>query len=342
MQLLMLGGSGFVGGAVVAEAIHRGWAVTAFNRGRHGAPPAGVRHLVGDRTAVGGLAALAEGEWDLVVDTWDGAPRVAQATARMLAERVGHYVYVSSGSVYVQPVPAGVTEEAPVVNADADADDGGYPMLKAGAERALRAVFGDRVLLARAGLILGPGEDIGRLPWWLDRLARGGEVLAPGPADLPVQYVDVRDLAAFLLDAGADGRAGAVNVVSRPGHTTIGELLTLGVTASGADARLRWAEPEQLLAAGVEPWNDLPIWIPPGHEYRWMQQMDVTRAYAEGLSCRPVTETVVDTWAWLRRVGSVPARAGRPARRQVGLDPAREAGLLAALTSGRPSPAPSR
>ncbi|NGM11604.1 reductase [Verrucosispora sp. CWR15] len=342
MKLLMLGGSGFVGGAVVAEATHRGWAVTAFNRGRHGAPPAGVRHLVGDRTAADGLAALTEGEWDLVVDTWDGAPRVAQATARMLLGRVGHYVYVSSGSVYAQPVPAGVTEQAPLVEAAPDDVDGDYPMLKAGAERALRAVLGDRVLLARAGLILGPGEDIGRLPWWLNRLAQGGEVLAPGPVDLPVQYVDVRDLAAFLLDAGAAGQAGAVNVVSRPGHTTMGELLTAGMAATGAAARLNWVDPGRLLAAGVEPWNDLPIWIPPGHEYRWMQQMDVTRAYAGGLGCRPVTETVVDTWAWLRRVGSVPARAGRPARPPVGLDPAREAGLLAALATDPPSAVPPR
>ncbi|MEV2241199.1 NAD-dependent epimerase/dehydratase family protein [Micromonospora sp. NPDC049891] len=342
MKLLMLGGTGFVGGAVVAEAMHRGWAVTTFNRGRHGAPPAGVRQLVGDRTAADGLNPLAAGEWDLVVDTWDGAPRAAQAAARMLAERVGRYVYVSSGSVYAEPVPAGVTEQAPLVDAAPDATDGDYPTLKAGAERALRAVLGDRVLLARAGLILGPGEDIGRLPWWLNRVARGGDVLAPGPADLPVQYVDARDLAVFLLDAGAAGRGGAVNVVSRPGHTTMGELLNTCVKATGADARLRWAEPGQLLAAGVEPWNDLPIWVPPGHEYRWLQQMGVTRAYAEGLSCRPVAETVADTWAWLRRVGSVPARAGRPARRTVGLDPAREADLLAALTTDRTSPTSPR
>ncbi|MFB9851680.1 NAD-dependent epimerase/dehydratase family protein [Micromonospora andamanensis] len=333
MKLLMLGGTGFVGGAVVAEAIHRGWAVTTFNRGRHGAPPADVRRLVGDRTTTDGLAALADGEWDLVVDTWDGAPSAAQAAARMLAERIGRYVYVSSGSVYAQPVPAGVTEQAPLVDAAPDGDDGGYPTLKAGAERALRAVLGDRVLLARAGLILGPGEDIGRLPWWLRRVARGGDVLAPGPVDLPVQYVDARDLAIFLLDAAVAGRGGAVNVVSRPGHTTIGELLSTCVTATGADARLRWADPEQLLAAGVEPWNDLPIWIPSGHDYRWMQQMDVTRAYADGLSCRPVAETVADTWAWLREVGSVPGRAGRPAREPVGLHPAREAHLLAALTT---------
>ncbi|WP_433532184.1 NAD-dependent epimerase/dehydratase family protein [Micromonospora sp. CA-263727] len=328
MRLLMLGGTGFVGGATVAEALHRGWSVTVFNRGRHGAPPAGVRRLVGDRTAPGGLAALAGGGWDLVVDTWDGAPRAAQAAARALAGRVGHYVYVSSASVYAPPVVAGATESAPVVDADPAATDGDYPTLKSGAERALRELLGDRVLLARAGLILGPGEDIGRLPWWLSRIARGGDVLAPGPADLPVQYVDVRDLAAFLLDAGAARRGGPVNVVSRPGHATTGELLSACLAATGAAARLRWVDPDQLLAAGVAPWNDVPIWIPPGHEYRWMQQLDVGRAYADGLTCRPVADTVAETWAWLRRVGTVPARAGRPARPPVGLDPAREADLL--------------
>ncbi len=254
--------------------------------------------------------------------------------ARALAGRVGRYVYVSTGAVYAPPVPIGVTEQAPVLRADPDAADGDYPMLKAGAERALHAEFGERLLLARAGLILGPGEDIGRLPWWLARVARGGEVLAPGPADLPVQYVDVRDLAAFLLDAGAAGRGGAVNVVSRSGHTTIGELLAACVSTTGADARLRWAEPERILAAGVTPWNDLPIWIPPGHEYRWMQEMDVERAYADGLTCRPVTDTVADTWSWLRRVGEVPARAGRPARAPIGLDPTREAALLTAIRAG--------
>ncbi|WP_341719792.1 reductase [Micromonospora sp. FIMYZ51] len=329
MRLLMLGGTGFVGGATVAEALHRGWSVTVFNRGRHGSPPAGVRRLVGDRTTADGRTALADGEWDIVVDTWDGAPRDARATARVLAGRIGHYVYVSSGSVYAPPVPLGATEQTPVVPADPDAaDDGDYPTLKSGAERALREEFGERVLLARSGLILGPGEDIGRLPWWLTRIARGGDVLAPGPTDLPVQYIDVRDLAVFLLDAGAAGRDGAVNVVGRSGHTTMGELLTACVTATGANARLRWVEPEPILAAGVVPWNDLPIWVPPGHEYRWLQEMAVDRAYADGLTCRPVTETVADTWAWLRRVGDLPGRAGRPARAPVGLDPTREAALL--------------
>lgn len=338
MRLLVLGGTGFVGGATVTEAVRRGWSVTVFNRGLHGDVPDGVPRLRGDRTAPGGLAALAGGEWDLVVDTWDGAPRAVRDAARALVGATPHYVYVSSGSVYAEPVEPGSNEDAPIVAAAADAVEGDYAHLKAGGERAAVEVFGERALLARAGLILGPGEDIGRLPWWLGRVARGGEVLAPGPRELPVQYVDVRDLASWLLDRGAEGVGGAYNVVGRTGHATMGELLDAAVAVTGSDAVLRWTDPEPILAAGVVPWNDLPIWIPLGHEYRWLQERDVERAYAAGLACRPVAETVADTWRWLREVGRIPPRAGRPARAAVGLDPQREAALLAAV-AGRATPA---
>ncbi|MEU8254201.1 NAD-dependent epimerase/dehydratase family protein [Micromonospora inaquosa] len=330
MRLLVLGGTGFVGGATVTEAVRRGWSVTVFNRGLHGAVPPGVHRLRGDRTAPDGLAALADGEWDVAVDTWDGAPRAAGDAARALVATVGHYVYVSSGSVYADHATSGLHEDSPVVDADPGSVDGDYPQLKAGAERAVREVFGQRALIARAGLILGPGEDIGRLPWWLRRIERGGDVLAPGPADLPVQYVDARDLAGWMLDAGARRVGGTFNAVGRPEQTTMGGLLDACVTATGADARLRWTEPASILAAGVQPWSDLPIWLPRGHPYRGLLERNVTRALAAGLTCRPVAETVEDTWRWLREVGAVPRRAGRPHHSSIGLDPAREAALLAA------------
>lgn len=330
MRLLVLGGTGFVGGATVTEAVRRGWSVTVFNRGLHGAVPPGVHRLRGDRTAPDGLAALAGGEWDVAVDTWDGAPRAAGDAARALVDVVGHYVYVSSGSVYADPAASGLDEDSPVVEADPGAVDGDYPQLKAGAERAVREVFDRRALIARAGLILGPGEDIGRLPWWLRRVERGGDVLAPGPADLPVQYVDVRDLAGWMLDAGARRVGGTVNAVGRPAQTTMGDLLEACVTATGADALLRWTDPASILAAGVQPWSDLPIWLPRGHPYRGLLERDVTRAVAAGLTCRPVAETVEDTWRWLREVGVVPPRAGRPHRSSIGLDPTLEATVLAA------------
>jgi 2'-hydroxyisoflavone reductase len=327
MRLLVLGGTGFVGGAVVAEAVGRGWTVTVLNRGLHGPVPPGVSLVVGDRTREDCFAGLA-GEWDLVVDTWDGAPVAVQRSARFLEPRTPYYVYVSSRSVYQEPVALGVDESWPTVPASPSAVDGTYAELKSGAEHAVTSVFGERALLARAGLILGPGEDIGRLPWWLGRIARGGTVLAPGPADLPLQYIDARDLAGWLLDRAAAWDGGPVNVVSRTGHTTMGALLAACMAATGSSAVLRWVAPAPILAAGVVPWNDLPIWIPPGHEYRWLHEADVSRACSLGLRPRPVSSTVSDTWAWLRSAGGVPARAGRPARAAVGLDPEREAALL--------------
>ncbi|MFI6556448.1 NAD-dependent epimerase/dehydratase family protein [Streptomyces griseus] len=331
MRLLMLGGTEFVGRAVTDAALARGWDVTVFHRGRH-APPPGVRALTGDRTAgPAGLAALTEGgpDWDLVVDTWSGAPSAVRDAARLLCDRAGRFGYVSSRSVYAYPAAAGLDEDGPPV-AGASPDDGGdvpYGRAKRGGELAALDAFGDRALLARAGLIIGPGENIGRLPWWLSRIARGGPVIAPGPPGTELQYIDARDLAEWLLDAAANGLHGAYNTVSRPGHATMGELLTACVRATGSDAELRWTDPEALLAAGVEPWTDLPVWLPPGELYDTLHRGDHTKAYAAGLRCRPVGETVADTWSWLRTLGGIAPR--RPDRPAVGLDPHLEAKLLA-------------
>ncbi|MFD4556683.1 NAD-dependent epimerase/dehydratase family protein [Streptomyces sp. NPDC058469] len=329
MRLLVLGGTEFAGRAVVEAALRRGWEVTVLNRGRH-EPPAGVRALRGDRTAPGGLAALAEGEWDAVIDTWSAAPRAVHDAARLLADRVGRYVYVSSCSVYAWAPPAGYAEDAPLVEgASPDADKTDYARDKRGGELAALGAFGaERSVFARAGLILGPYENIGRLPWWLGRVARGGPVLAPGPRDLALQYVDVRDLAEWLLGAVERGLSGPYNLMSPQGHATMGSLLDACVrVAGGAEVELRWTSPEVVLGAGIEPWTQLPVWVPPGSEgYDALHSADVSRAVATGLRCRPVAETVGDTWRWLQGVGGVaPRRADRPG---VGLDPVVEAKVL--------------
>ena len=328
MDLLVLGGSGFVGRALVADGLARGWAVTTLNRGSR-PPEKGVTALVGDRSLPGGLAALADREWDVVADTWSWAPSAVRDSAALLARRAGRYVYVSSRSVYTYPQPAGSDETAPVVDGhpgDDDFDD--YARAKRGAELAVVDAFGNRALLARAGLILGPNEDIGRLPWWLTRIARGGEVLAPGDPGAGIQYVDARDLARWALTAAADGVGGPVNVVSPVGFATLGELLRACAAATGSTARLRWVETTTVLAAGVEPWTELPVWLPPGETHDTMHAADVSRAVATGLRSRPVAETVADTWSWLTSIGGVaPQRADRP---RVGLDPEVEARILAA------------
>ncbi|MFI6338175.1 SDR family oxidoreductase [Streptomyces sp. NPDC050535] len=328
MRLLILGGTEFAGRAVAEAALGRGWEVTVFHRGRH-EPPAGVRSSQGDRTAPDGLTALADGEWDAVVDTWSAAPRAVRDSARLLAGRVRRYVYVSSCSVYAWPMTAGYDEDAPLVDgATADAAQTDYARDKRGGELAALDAFGaEGALLVRAGLILGPYENIGRLPWWLNRVARGGPVLAPGPRDLPLQYVDVRDLAEWILGGVERELGGAYNVIGPRGHTTTGALLDACVQVTGGEGDLRWTDPEVVLGAGVEPWSQLPVWAPGGSElHDSLHGADVSRAVGAGLRCRPVLETVADTWSWLQGLGGVaPQRADRPV---VGLDPAVEAKVL--------------
>lgn len=334
MRLLMLGGTEFAGRAVVEAALRRGWEVTAFHRGRHETPP-GARALLGDRTAPDGLAALAEGEWDAVVDTWSAAPRAVLDTARLLRGRAGRYVYVSSCSVYAWSPPAGYGEDAPLVEgASADAGQTDYAQDKRGGELAVVEGFGaDRSVLVRAGLILGPHENVGRLPWWLSRMARGGPVLAPGPRDLPLQYVDVRDLAEWVLGAVERELSGPYNLMSAQGHATMGTFLDACARVTGSAAELRWTEPEVILDAGIEPWVQLPVWVPPGSDmHDAVYGADVSRALATGLRCRPVEETVADTWDWLCAIGGVAPQ--RTDRTRKGLDPEVEAKVLAAGAGG--------
>ncbi|MFB7473402.1 NAD-dependent epimerase/dehydratase family protein [Kitasatospora sp. NPDC056184] len=326
MRLLLLGGTEFVGRAVAEAALERGWEVTVFHRGTHAAP-SGARVLHGDRKAEGGLAALAEGEWDAVVDTWSAAPSAVRDSARLLAGRVGRYAYVSSRSVYTYPTPAGADESAPVVDGSPDDGEVPYAEAKRGGELAVLDAFGDRALLVRAGLIVGRYENIGRLPWWLDRIARGGPVLAPGPRELALQFIDVRDLADWTLDALGAGLGGPYDLVAPPGHSSTGELLEACAAVTGSDAELRWTAPEAIAAAGIEPWSQLPFWVPPGEFHATMHGASVGKAVAAGLRCRPTAETVADTWAWLRSIGGVAPR--RPDRPAVGLDPEAEAKALA-------------
>ncbi|MFF4319618.1 NAD-dependent epimerase/dehydratase family protein [Streptomyces sp. NPDC001568] len=325
MKLLMLGGTEFVGRAIVEDALDRGWDVTVFHRGQHAAPPR-TTALHGDRTTPDGLAALAEGEWDLVVDTWSGAPTAVRDSARLLAGRAGQYTYISSRSVYVYPSPAGLGEAGPVVEGSADADAIAYAEDKRGGELAAEAAFGDRALLVRAGLIIGPYENVGRLPWWLNRVARGGPLLAPGRPDLPLQYIDVRDLARWTLDAAAAGRAGAYDLVSPRGHATMGGLIAACAAATGGTVEPRWTADAVIEKAGIEPWTELPIWLPEGELHDFMFGGDVTKALDAGLTCRPVEETAADTWAWLRSIGGVAPH--RPDRPNKGISAEREAALL--------------
>jgi len=309
MRLLVLGGTRFVGRAVVAEALARGWEVDAVHRGVTGELPKGARSLPADRTDRAALGeALGDRSWDAALDTWAGAPWVAHTAAQLLTARVDRAGYVSSRSVYGEMLPGG-DETAPVVGADAEAEQRDYAADKRGGELAwLRAV--PQALLLRAGLVLGPHEDVARLPWWLDRIDRGGRVVAPGRPDRGLQYVDARDLAAFALDGLESGLSGPYDVVSEPGHCTTLELLEACVEATGSDAELVWVDEADLAAAGAQPWTQLPCWVPESGELAGVMSSDTSKALAAGLHCRPVEETVVDTWAWVQDAGVPRGRPG--------------------------------
>lgn len=316
MRLLVLGGTSFVGRHVVGQALDRGWEVSTFNRGVTGEPDPRVDARHGDRYAEEGYASLDGGQWDAVVDISGQQPRAVQRGAQALAGRVGRYVFVSSISVYTDSETVAVDETSPVFDGAPDATDLDYAGSKAGAERAVLEAFPDAVLV-RAGLIFGPHENIARIAYWLRRCAEGGVVLAPGRPERPLQYVDARDLAAWMLDAAAHAEVrGPYNVTGPTGHVTMGELLEACVEVSSGGATLQWVSDQRLLDAGGVPWSEFPAWVPEGSR---LYDVNVERALATGLKTRPALDTVRGTWD----VGLVPPREG------IGMTRAREAELLA-------------
>jgi 2'-hydroxyisoflavone reductase len=317
MRLLVIGGTVFLGRHVVEIALAREHAVTIFHRGLHGAADPRAEELLGDRTR--DLSALGGREWDAVIDTCGFQPEEVALTAGALADRAGHYGFVSSGSAYRDWPDTPVSEDSPTF----DSGSRDYGPGKAAAERAAEAAMPGRVLVARAGVIVGPHENIGRLPWWLGRLAEGGEVVAPGPPEAELQLIDARDLAGWMLDLAERGVGGTFNATAPIGQATFGELLALIADATGSGARPHHLSDAALESAGVQPWTELPLWAPwPG---TWRIATD--RARAAGLRARPLSETVRDVAAWLRTDPVLPD--WRAEHRPAPMTREREAELLA-------------
>ncbi|MEU7749340.1 NAD-dependent epimerase/dehydratase family protein [Nonomuraea sp. NPDC049158] len=329
MKLLVLGGTHHVGRAIVEAALQRGDEVSTLNRGLSREPAPGVRALLADRTDPEAVRqALAGQEWDAVIDTWAWAPCVVRESAQLLADRAGHYGYVSSRGVHRWPWSPGAGEHAPLVDGDpASTDDADYAGAKRGGELAVLESFSGRALLARAGMILGPYEDVGRIPWWLRRLEKSGRVLAPAPAETPLQYLDVRDLADWMLRSAERGLSGAFTTTGPPGVITIGDLLTTALQVTGFDTELVWAPPELLGQYGLPLGMELGLRLPDGSAPSGIHDADVSAALAEGLTMRPLHETLADTWAWLQAEGDPVPRADAPSP-DTWLDAAAEQRLL--------------
>jgi 2'-hydroxyisoflavone reductase len=312
VRLLVFGGTGFLGRYVTEAALARGHDVTLFNRGQTnpGLFP-DVERIVGDRG--GDLASLRGRSWDAVVDVPARIPRHVRASADALA-RTGFYAFVSTISVYRDFSRPGIDESAPLREYDpsmGDDDMEWYGPRKAECERIVGEAFPDRALIVRPGLIVGPYDPTDRFTYWAERLARGGEILAPGPPEREVQFADVRDLAPWIVGLVEERRDGVFNATNE--GVTMGELL--------AGAEVTWVSDAFLVDQGVGEWMELPLWLA-DPEWAGMQQVDVSRAVAAGLRFRPVAETVRDTAEWAATRGEHEPEAG--------LAPDRERELLEA------------
>jgi 2'-hydroxyisoflavone reductase len=306
MKLLVLGGTKFLGRHIVETALARGDEVTIFTRGLHNSElyPE-VEKLRGDRD--GGLDTLRGRRWDAVVDTSGYVPRVVRASAELLADAVELYVFISSMSVYAD-FRRPNDEDSPTVKlGDESAEEAtgeAYGPLKALCERAAESALPGRVLNVRAGLIVGPHDPTGRFTYWTGRVSRGGEVLAPAPRERQIQFVDARDLSEWILRMVDARRAGVFNAAGPDYKLTMEGFLEACRDACDSGARFTWVDEQFLLDRGVEPWGNLPLWIPESSEQqRYFLAEDCERAFAAGLTFRPVSETVRDTLAW-QRAGS--------------------------------------
>ena len=299
-----MGGTLFLGRHVVDVALERGHEVTLFNRGVT-APGlfADVEEIHGDREH--DLDLLAGRTWDAVIDTSGYVPRVVRAGAERLREAAERYTFVSSISVYGTYEEPGVAEDAavpPLPEPGSEDVERYYGELKAACEQEVQGVFGQRALIARPGLIVGPYDPTERFTYWVARMAEGGRVLAPGAPGQPVQLIDARDLAAWLIDR-SDG--GVFNLTGPAAPLSFGEMLECIRATVNPAAEIAWVDEAALADADVEPWSDLPLWldVPRHPELRGFLAADISRALTAGLRLRPLEETIADTLAWVRERG---------------------------------------
>ena len=300
MNLLVLGGTQFVGRHIVMAALARGHSVTTFTRGQtQGRLPEAVTQLHGDRSDMhSGLEALKSGSWDACIDVSGYLPRAVRQSAELLHGRVGRYLFISTVSVYAPGERETTTEDTPLIELDdpASEDIGAhYGGLKVLCERLVSELYGGRATHVRPHIVAGPDDHTRRFTFWPEALAAQNEVLAPGDGSDPVQYIDARDLAEFVVHLLEQGTPGTFHTAVPPmsWHAFLNEV------ADGlrSQAELVWTPQEALKARGLG-WNELPLYLPRADDDTALMRVDSARALAAGLKCRPLAETARDTLAW--------------------------------------------
>lgn len=327
MNLLILGGTVFLGRHLVDAGVAAGHKVTTFNRGNNRLPEqADIEQITGDRGQ--NLDRLAGRKWDAVIDTCGYTPDVVAASCEALKDAVETYVFMSSISAYQDFRSIGMDETAPLrVKPEGGEDD--YGSLKAACEKEVARVLGDRGVSIRAGLIVGPYDSTDRFTYWPTRVGKGGKVLAPGDPESQLQFIDVRDLSQWIVKLIAAGtthgtdRHIAYNATGPDYGLSMKHFLEECKAATGSDAEFVWMSDTELESAKVESFSEMPLWIPQSNEdFRGFMKVDCTKAHLKGLTYRRLADTIRDTRAW-------DAARGASAPRKAGLSSQREEELLA-------------
>jgi 2'-hydroxyisoflavone reductase len=333
LRILILGGTGFTGPHQVRYALSRGHHVTLFNRGKQPHEwPGAVEELLGDRNT-GDVKALEGREWDVCIDNPTTLPFWVRDVGRVLHGKVKHYLFISTISVYADNLKA-ADESAPVADytgKDAMAETLEsfhakpelYGPLKALSEKEAQQQFPGQATIIRPGLIVGPGDETDRFSYWPVRLARGGEVLAPGDGSDPVQIIDARDLAEWTIRMAEAHTLGTFNATGPEHPLQMNEMLTGIATAIHADVRLVWVPTDFLEAQKVEAWSDMPVWVPGRGDSAGFAKRSIAKALAAGLTFRPLATTASETLAWFKEQS-----AERQGKLKAGLTPAREQEVL--------------
>lgn len=321
LTFLILGGTQFVGRHLVDAITMPGHKVTLCNRGKSNPElfPQFER-LIGDRD--GDLRVLEGRKWDVVIDTSGFVSRNVRATATVLAGSIARYIFISSISVYRDFSKPGLDESAPLETlppgaGEEQGDSKTYGARKALCERVAEEILPGKVLSVRPGLIIGPYDNLGRFTYWVRRAATSTEILAPGKPHLPVQLIDARDLAAWIVRMAESAKVGTYNATGPAAPLTFRQMIEYCQSASGKHAPVTWVDEPFLLKYGIKPFSDLPLWLPETHQGFFT--INSQRAFSTGLTCRPLIDTVCDTLAWDSAAGG---------QNRTGLSTEREEDLL--------------
>ncbi|ASZ17338.1 SDR family oxidoreductase [Bacillus paranthracis] len=326
MKFLILGGTRFLGRAFVEEALNRGHEVTLFNRGTNKEIFPEVEQLIGDRN--GDVSSLENRKWDVVIDTCGFSPHHIRNVGEVLKDNIEHYIFISSLSVYKDWIPHHIKEDyilqpEPTKEQIKAVENGEispyehYGALKVLCEKEAEKYWPGRVLHVRAGLLSGMFDYTDRLPYWIQRVAKGGKVLVPGRKDRPVQIVDIKDVAYFGLNMAEKNKAGIFNVTGPNDELTMEELLNTCKKVTNSDAEFVWVDESFMSEHNVQPWTEMPLWIPEtfpleGETKPWKGgfSISVENTVKEGLTFRRIEETVTDVYEWMKSTDEWELKAG--------------------------------